>query len=40
MVLRDLMDLQDQLVLQDSEALWVSQEAEERGAHMDWLVLL
>lgn len=34
------MVLWDQLVLQDSEASWVSQEAEEREAHMDCLVLL
>lgn len=34
------MDLWDQLELQASEASWVSQEAEEREAHMDFLVLL
>lgn len=34
------MDLWARLVLQDSEALWVSQEVEEREAHMDYLVLL
>lgn len=34
------MDLWARLVLQDSEALWASQEAEERGAHTDYLVLL
>lgn len=34
------MDLWDQLVLQDSEASWESQEAEESEVHMDYLVLL
>lgn len=34
------MDHWDQLVLQDSEASWVSREAEEREAPMDCLVLL
>lgn len=34
------MDLWDPLGLQDSEASWVSLEAEEREAHMDYLVLL
>lgn len=34
------MDLLDQLVLQDSEASWGSQEAEERVAPKDYLVLL
>lgn len=34
------MDLWDQLVLQDSEVSWVSQEAEESAVHMDYLDLL